>query len=162
MKVIKFIDRYLEVIFISVCLCLISVIMLVQIICRNFFSYAINWAEELCRYMFVWCNAVGISYATMKGTHLSLDIIPSLVPKLKKPLEIISDVVLLVLFIYILPAGMDIIAKMDASGQLSSALRIPIKYVYMGFEVGFVITIFRIIEKYIKLAVRAAKGREQA
>ena len=162
MKVIKFIDRYFEVIFISICLCLISVIMLVQIICRNFFSYAINWAEEICRYMFVWCNGIGISYATMKGTHLSLDIIPSLVPKLKKPLEVVSDIVLLALFIYILPAGMGIIAKMDASGQLSSALRLPIKYVYMAFEVGFSITIFRILEKYVKLAVHAAKGRRQA
>ena len=124
MKALKYLDSHFEAIVISIGLVLNSVLMMVQIILRNVFSSALPWIEEICRYIFIWISGIGISHATMKGSHLALDVLPTFVPKLKLPLEIFSDAVLFALCLYMIGPGYKAITMLLKAGQVSSALRI--------------------------------------
>lgn len=157
MKVLKYLDDHLEELLIGVALSALTIIMFVQIVLRTVFSSALPWAEEVCRYLFVWCGCLGISFSTKEGSHLNLDILPSLMPFLKKPFEILSDVAMLVLCAVLVKPGVQVVGKLFSTGQLSAAMRIPMAYVYLALLVGVILTILRLVEKYIKKAVCAGK-----
>lgn len=153
MKVIKFLDNYLEALLIGVALTVITIVMFVQIILRSMGS-ALPWAEEVCRYLFVWSGCLGISYSTKEESHLKLDVLPSLIPVLKKPYEILGDVAMLVLVGLLVSPGIQVVQTLLKTGQSSAALRLPMGYVYLGLLVGAVLTILRLVEKYIKKTVK--------
>lgn len=157
MKILKFLDDHFEEALIGAGLVIITAVMGAQIICRTFGS-SIRWAEELCRYVFVWCGGLGISYATKTETHLRLDVIPNLFPKLKKPYEIIADVALLVFACYMLKPGITVLSLLLETGQTSAAMKIPMAYVYFAVLLGCILTVVRLVEKYIKLAIAKKKG----
>ena len=129
MKVIKFLDNYLEALLIGVALTVITIVMFVQIILRSMGS-ALPWAEEVCRYLFVWSGCLGISYSTKEESHLKLDVLPSLIPVLKKPYEILGDVAMLVLVGLLVSPGIQVVQTLLKTGQSSAALRLPMGYVY--------------------------------
>lgn len=152
MKILKFLDDHLEELLVSFGLVVITVIMGAQIVFRGM-GHAIRWAEELCRYIFVWCGGLGISYATKTESHLRLDVIPNLIPKLKKPYEIIADLALLTFACYMLKPGLNVISVLLKTGQVSAAMKVPMAYVYLAVLLGCILTVVRLIEKYIKLLV---------
>lgn len=161
MKVLKFLDDHFEAILIGIALTAITIIMFIQIILRTFGS-AIPWAEEVCRYLFIWSGSLGISYSTKMETHLKLDVLPDLIPALKKPYELFGDIAMLVLSILLLQPGIKVVQTLLKTGQVSAALRLPMGYVYLGLLVGVTLTILRLAEKYIKklLAVCRKQGKE--
>ena len=149
MKVIRFLDDYLEALLIGIALIAITVIMFIQIILRST-GTAVPWAEEVCRYLFVWSGSLGISYSTKMESHLKLDVLPGLIPALKKPYEIIGDIAMLALCGLLLMPGVEVVQVLVKTGQLSAALRLPMAYVYLGLLVGVILTICRLVEKYVK------------
>ena len=92
MKVLKWIDDHFEEALISIIICVISVLMMAQIILRSFFSASLSWSDETCRYLFIWAAGLGISYATKNEAHLRMDILPNLFKKLEKPLIVVCDI----------------------------------------------------------------------
>ena len=161
MKVLKFLDDHFESILIGIALVVISTLMFVQIVLRAVGS-ALPWAEEACRYLFIWCGSLGLSYSTKMETHLKLDVLPDLIPVLKKPYEILGDIAMLALSVLLLSPGITVVQTLLKTGQVSAALRLPMGYVYLGLLVGVILTILRLIEKYIKklLSLLRNRGKE--
>ena len=54
MKILRWIDDYLEEYISLILLAIISCVMMIQIIMRYVFNSSLTWAEELCRYSFIW------------------------------------------------------------------------------------------------------------
>ena len=53
MKVLKWMDEHFEEALISVIICMISVLMMAQIILRTFFRASLSFSDEACRYLFI-------------------------------------------------------------------------------------------------------------
>ena len=164
MKALRWLDANLERILVCTILVLISVFMFAQIIMRNIFNNSIPWADEACRYLFVWSGGVGISYATKNNSHLRMDIVPHLFPKLNKPLNILSDLALIAVAIILIRGSIPLFAMLNRTNQLSAAMRLPMKYVYYSMLFGFGLSIVRIVQRYIlmymKPKAQAEKGGE--
>ena len=160
MKILRFLDERFEETLIIVLICCMTIIMGMQILFR-LAGFSIRWAEEVCRYLFVWCGGLGISYATSKGVHLRLDVIPTAIPALKKPYDILTDIALLLVSIYMLFPGFTVLKTLFRTGQTSAAMQLPMGYVYLAFFIGFALTILRIAEKYLKL-LAGRKGAAKA
>ena len=158
MKALRFLDDHMETIIIVPCLAGICIVMFFQVLSRNFFNYSFSWPEELCRIFFICTGSIGVSYATKRNCHLKLDVLTN-IPKLKKPLDVFGDLTLLAIVLYLLKPGWLVVEKVANTGQLTTALRLPIKYINMFLIVGFVMTIFRIVEKYVKLFITKAKNK---
>jgi C4-dicarboxylate transporter DctQ subunit len=68
-RVIKIIDKNLEQFFMGIFLVSISTIMFIQVFMR-LLGASLAWAEELCRYMYVWSVFLSISLTIKKQTIL--------------------------------------------------------------------------------------------
>lgn len=120
-----------------------------QIICRVFFS-ALSWSEELTRYLLVYLTFLGASSVYKRSGHISvLAIQESLPPKLQKTVSIFIVILCGVFFSIATLYG---IKYMSLQGsQLSAALRIPMKYIYMSIPIGFSIMILHSIDNIINI-----------
>ncbi|MGB4439610.1 MAG: TRAP transporter small permease [Sedimentibacter sp.] len=162
MKVIKWLDNNLEETLMGISLWLIVFIMGLQVIMRYVFKSSISWSEETCRYLFIWLTFLGISYAVHNNSHIRLDIIETLIPRTKKALEYIGDLVFLGFCVYMLKPAFKAVSFLKTSNQLSPALQFPMYLVYSALMVGLLLTICRIVQKYVnKFKNKGIKEVEQ-
>ena len=73
MKVIKWLDKHLEEVFLVLILVAIVLVMLYQIIRRYVFNSSLTWSEEFCRYAFTWFIFIAYSYSIRLGSELRVD-----------------------------------------------------------------------------------------
>lgn len=96
MKIIKWIDRYIE----EVLLILISTVMVTVIVLQVFMRItgnSLTWSEELARYCFIWLVYIGISYGVKRQSHISIDVLTVFLKgKAHTVLLIISNLLFLV------------------------------------------------------------------
>lgn len=65
-----------------------------QVVLRYVFNSPQTWAEEVGRYLFVWITLLGASVAVARDSHIRLDAIVNLLPKVTKhPLDIFRRLV---------------------------------------------------------------------
>lgn len=63
-----------------------------QIVLRNFFSYAIFWADDLIRLGVLWLAVIGALAASREGRHLAIGIVPRYFPpSWQKPAAFIAS-----------------------------------------------------------------------
>lgn len=161
MKVLKWMDEHFEEALISVIICMISVLMMAQIILRTFFRASLSFSDEACRYLFIWAAGLGISYATQKEAHLRMDILPNLFKKLEKPLIVVCDAALVAFAVYLMGPGLNVLTQLAATGQQAASTHVPMYVVYASMWVGLALSIMRILERYVKLLWRRFSRGEQ-
>jgi len=120
-----------------------------QIVCRVFFS-ALSWSEEVTRYLLVYLTFFGASSVYKKSGHISVLVVQHLLPpKLQK---FVSIFVIILCGIFFSIATFYGLKYMGLQGsQLSAALRIPMKYLYMSIPIGFSIMILHSVDNLINI-----------
>lgn len=100
-----------------------------QVVCRYAMNNSLTWSEELGRYFFVWITFIGLPVALKYGAHVSIDLL------LKKThgrfhlaILTINAAVTAVLGILICWSGVRLFFV--GIGQISSAMQLPMQYVY--------------------------------
>jgi len=97
---------------------------------RYCLNSSLGWADELSRFIFIWISFLGAAYAYAYDEHLGLDFVVERIrpAKLQTLVRLFGDIsigaVLLVITIY----GWTVA---DSATNLSPALYIPMKWVYM-------------------------------
>ena len=106
-----------------------------QVVARYAFSNSLSWSEEAGRYIFVWMTFLGAAMAVRDRQHVSLDLVlKSLPDSLQKLLLMISYLSMLVFTAVLIYGGIKFVAR--GSNQISSALEIPMHYVYIVLPLG--------------------------
>lgn len=120
-----------------------------QIICRVFFS-ALSWSEEVTRYLLVWSTFIGAGCVYKRGGHISVTVIQDMLPKsLQKAMRVLVHVLCAVFFAFALYYGFKYIGKQGT--QLSAALRIPMRYMYMSIPVGCSVMLLHAVNGVIQI-----------
>lgn len=152
MTVIKWIDQHLEEFILGVLLVLIACVMLLQVIMRYVVGASLSWAEEFCRYLFVWSSLLSIGYSIRKRTILRVDsLIEALPLSIKKAFKIATEVVVLVFFLYLFIKSIPVVDMIIESGQVSPAMEIPMYFVYLSAVVGFLLAVIRTIQSLVQM-----------
>ena len=146
MKVIKWLDKYFEEILMAVLLTAIVLVMFVQIFLRYVVGHALSFPEEVCRYMFIWMSFLGISYSVRCRNSLQIDILETLVPKIKPILNLIANIVFLGFCGVMIWQGIISVAKIYDHNQTSAAIALPMWIVYAAFLVGCCLSVIRLIQ----------------
>jgi len=150
--VIKWIDQHLEEFILGVLLVLIACVMLLQVIMRYVVGASLSWAEEFCRYLFVWSSLLSIGYSIRKRTILRVDsLIEALPLSIKKAFKIATEVVVLVFFLYLFIKSIPVVDMILESGQVSPAMEIPMYFVYLSAVVGFLLAVIRTIQSLVQM-----------
>lgn len=114
--------------------------MVVLVTLQVFFRYALNaalsWPEELTRYFMIWSGLLAAFYAHRDGQHVGVTIVVDrLGHRAKRVLEIIGHAVIAAFCLLMTWQG---IKALGSYAELkSTALRIPMNYIYSAVPIAF-------------------------
>ena len=137
----KIIDKIIEV----MCTAIMGYVVLAvcwQVITRFVLKNPSTVTEEILRYLLVWTTMVGGAYAYGRRKHLSINMLAKkLPPRAQKLLDIFVQAVVIAFCVVVMIVG-DLRLVETTFDQISSALRLPMPYVYASILVGGVLIIF--------------------
>lgn len=116
-----------------------------QIIFRVFFD-SLTWTEELARYLLVWSTFLGATLAYKRGMHIAVTFLRDIFSKkIKRGIIIFSLAVIFVFCVVVIFFGIKLMVLQSV--QLSPALRLPMRWVYLVLPASFaVIAIYNVTE----------------
>lgn len=149
MKALKWIDEHFEESILIVLLAVIASVMMVQILARTFFR-SLPWPEEFARYCYIWSVFLSLGFTIKKGNMLRVTVVMDLLPhKLRKSIEIVTNILLLGIFIMLFRHSITYTAFLRTTGQTSPAMRIPMWMMYTSTIVGFGLGSIRMTQEII-------------
>lgn len=114
---------------------------LIQVVSRTFLPTAPNWTEEASRYLFIYMVAFAGNAAVSTDEYVGVDLLTSRFPaKLQK---IVKMLVLAVMFVFSVivfvfcVVGPEGLLAMTPPTMVSTALLLPMKYVYLATAILF-------------------------
>ncbi|ARE86453.1 2,3-diketo-L-gulonate TRAP transporter small permease protein YiaM [Clostridium formicaceticum] len=129
------------------------VVILLQTVTRYVFFYSLPWSEELSRYLFVWMIMLGINIGIRDDMQVRIDIIDKVFKgRGKIVLAVFQQLVSLIVSAVFFYSSFNFIAI--GARQLSPAMQIPMRYIYLCLPVGLGIAMLEILRKLVS----AAKG----
>lgn len=160
MSVLKWLNEHFEESIMILLLATISTVMMTQIVARTLFS-SMTWPEEFSRYCYIWTVFLSLGYTIRKGNMLRVGLLMDLLPhRLRKVLEIITNLLMLVLFIILFRYAIIYTAKIKLSGQTSPAIHIPMWIMYMSTVIGFGLASLRMFQEIISNFINFNKVAE--
>lgn len=159
MKLVRYLDRNLERSLLTVILVTISITLIAQVFMRYFLASPLVWAEELSRFLLVWCTMIGSSYAVRESRHIIVDFAPVMFGKRSITFFIlISHLGVLAFCLTALYYGVPFVERVRAIGQLSPTLNMPMWLVYLALPVGMAATALRTLQAIYLLLVRPSQS----
>ena len=145
MKTIRWLDEHFEETLLVVLLVLISCVELIQVIVRNVpFIPALKWAEEFCRFCWIWSVFLSLPYTIRKASMLRVTVLLDLMPlKVKNVINIIVDLVTAATMCLLGVNSISVIQKIIKSGETSPAMKWPMWIIYSMMLVGFFLATLR-------------------
>ena len=149
MTVLRWLDEHLEESILVILLAMISIIMMAQIVARTIFS-SMSWPEEFARYCYIWTVFLSLGYTIRKGNMLRVGIVMDLLPhRLRKSMEIVTNIIMLILFGILSYYSVIFTNKIKITGQTSPAMRIPMWIMYLATIIGFSLATLRMVQEII-------------
>ena len=148
-KILHYLDEYLEEFLMVVFLIAMTLIMGIQVFSRYILGMSLSWSEEITRYLFIWSAFLSVSLCTRECISIKVDQLIQLFPKRGKSLwKVLNLTVEFVFFVYLIPYSFIYLKNTIESGQVSPACGIPMYYVQAAPFVCFIITAFRIAQRW--------------
>lgn len=142
------VDRGVKVL-VFLCIVAMIAVITIQILFRVLFD-ALTWSEELSRYLLVWSTFLGATLAYKRGMHIAVTFVVDLAKgKGKKFLSILSILLSIVFFAVAILYGLQYIQLQSI--QVSAALRIPMRYVYIVLPLSFSIMILHGLARVVEI-----------
>lgn len=130
----KIIDIYnkAEEVVLVVSLAFTVVVLFYQVCSRTFFNSSLHWAEELCRYIFIFQIWIGASTALRYNKHINVELLPNLLKsqRAKNAVFLIGNVIWFLFSIFMIYQGFLLVETMVARGTLSTGMRVPLYIIY--------------------------------
>lgn len=123
-----------------------------QVASRFIFKHPSSFTDELAGYLLIWVGLMGAAYATGQKQHLAIDLLSAKLSESKKRVQSILINVLISLFalIILIGGGSNLVYISFHLEQVSSALRVPIGYVYIVLPIsGLFIIYYAIHDIYL-------------
>lgn len=139
MKVVKWLDEHFEESIIIFLLAVISIVELMQVICRNVPGIpALSWAEEMARYAWVVTVFISLPFTIRTSTTLRVTALVEAFPwKLTNIMNIIVDIVTVVVMGIMAWTTTTVIGQVQVGGSVSPAMQIPMWILYVIIFIGF-------------------------
>ena len=151
MKLVKWLDDHLEEAILVVLLVVITTVSFLQVVIRKVpWIPALTWAEEFCRFCWIWSVFVSVPYTLKKSSMLRvtvlLDILPEMVTKvLNIFVYCVTTLSMCILTYY----SLGVVSSIKKSAELSPAMRWPMWIIYSMMLIGFGLSIFRGIQQIV-------------
>jgi len=136
------------------------VLIFIQVIMRYVFNNSLSWSEELARYIFIWQIWLGTGVGIRLKEQIRVEIFSKkLSPSGAKWLNALALTILLLFCIFLVINGYHLVMMIAGRNALSTALKIPLSYIYLSLPFSSAITSIYIIDQLFEL-FRPAKETE--
>ncbi|WP_337652387.1 TRAP transporter small permease [Clostridium sp.] len=160
MRIIRWLDRNLEVALMVVAMIVLIFVMGAQVVARKFLGASIDWSEELGRYLFVWMGFLSISYTIRAKSIIRLEIFNSMLPPAAlRALNVLVYGFMLVVFTYLCYQSLSIISD---TNQRWSSVNLSMNYVYSAIPVGFLLTVLRLAQSIVNTLRERPESQAEA
>lgn len=144
---LKFLDKHLEESLLVILLSVMSLLIGAQVFMRYVMHDSLTWSEELARYCFIWATYLGVSCAVKHKAHICVEALTAKLPVVARHYaNILSHLLFIVFAVMVMKEGYALTAKVFGFGQKSSAMGLPMGYVYLAPTVGFGLVIIRLLQ----------------
>ena len=151
MKALKWLDEHFEEALMVVLLVMISCVELIQVIFRNLpFVSALTWAEEFCRFCWIWSVFISLPFTIRKGSMLRVSVLLDVFPgKLRSAINIAVDLITAAAMLLLGVNSISVVQKIFGSGETSPAMRWPMWCIYSIMLLGFFLAALRGLQQAV-------------
>lgn len=151
MKVIKWLDAHLEEAIMVVLLVVIACVSMMQVIIRKVpWIPSLTWAEEFCRFCWIWSVFISLPFTIRMGNMLRVSVLLDLLPnKIRKTINILVDLIIIGSMALMAFHSTTVVAGIKASGEPSPAMLWPMWIVYSVMLIGFAAATLRGVQQVI-------------
>lgn len=162
MKAIKWLDKHLEEYLMIFCLVAITVVMFIQVILRRLpWISSLTWAEEFCRFAWIWSVFLSLPYTIRHDRMLRVTVLGDIMPpRMRGVLEIAVDGTVIAAMGLLLYYAVPLVRDRYLSGETSPAMQWPMWVMYSFMILGFGLGVFRGIQRLV-LHVKELTGTPQ-
>jgi len=152
MSVIKWLDEHLEEIFLVLCLVAITIVSFLQVVIRKIpFIPALTWAEEFCRFAWIWSVFISVPFTIKRCSMLRVTVLLDMMPeKVRKVFNIVVDVINLGAYAFLFYYAIPLVKDRFISAETSPAMLWPMWAMYLFIAIGFGLAIIRSIQVIIE------------
>jgi len=116
---------------------LVTILISCQVVLRYVFNESLTWAEELTRFVIIWMSLIGAAMGVRCNAHISVALLASMSSERAQRLAIGGASVLGIVFaLCMLWYGSELLLLAQSSGQVSSAMQVPMYAVYLIFPIS--------------------------
>lgn len=143
MKVRKTIDNLLGTL-VTIFMGILVLNVLWQVASRFIVGHPSSFTDELAGYLLIWVGLLGAAYVTGQRQHLAIDLISrKMSEKGQRRLQIfINTLITLFAIVVLIIGGSNLVFITFYLNQISSALQIPIGYVYLVLPISGLFIIY--------------------
>lgn len=146
----KKVNRIIETIMAVLIVCMVGANFW-QIFTRFVLNHAADWTEEFMRYALIWLTMLGVPYAYGKNQHIAIEfLVDTFSERGRKINAIFIETLILLLSVSVFIVG-GIMVTLNAAGQVSAALQMPMQFYYMGVPVAGCLMVFYTVPRLISL-----------
>jgi C4-dicarboxylate transporter, DctQ subunit len=136
----------IEETFLGISIALATLVLFVNIVLRYVFSANTTWAEEFIRYAMIWITFIGCSVCFGKGLHVGIDFFLEFVSKKWNVIiGIIVNFVSIVLMIFLIMYGTELVKFSMNTGQITPSLQIQMYWVYLAIPLGAALSLIHLL-----------------
>ena len=111
-----------------------------------------SFTDELAGYLLIWVGLLGAAYATGQKQHLAIDLLSAKLSEKGKKLQTLFINIIIAVFalVVLVIGGGNLVFITFYLGQISSALQIPVGYVYLVLPLsGLFIIYYAVVDMII-------------
>ena len=156
----KWLDEHFEELLLTICLLLILFVSFAQVVIRKLPNVsALTWAEEFCRFLWIFSVFLSLPYCLKKGSMLQVDLLGRALPRqAAKALGLFRDVCVFLAMCALAAASVRVVRMRFSSGELSPAMLWPVWILYAVMLAGYVLAAIRALQM---LFARMRRGGER-
>ncbi|MFY0626980.1 MAG: TRAP transporter small permease [Reichenbachiella sp.] len=144
----KKIDQVLEYT-LSILLGLMVLNVLWQVTSRYLLNDPSAFTDELSRYLLIWVGLLGAAYASGRGMHVAIELLERALNEQQKRIQnlLIQTVIIVFAVMVLIIGGIRLVDISFQLGQTSSAMQIPLGYVYLALPLsGLLIAYYSVLD----------------
>lgn len=151
MKAIKWLDDHFEESLLVILLVVIFSVSLIQVIIRNIpWLASLQWAEEFCRFCWIWSVFLSLPYTIRKSNMLRVSVLLDVLPgNLRKAINIVVDLIVTASMALLTVYSVLVFKGVLSSGEASPAMLWPMWIVYIVMLIGFALGAVRGLQQTI-------------
>lgn len=147
MTILRVINRFLgwcEMTALAVLTLTMFLVVFSQVVFRYVLNSPSPWTEELARYLFIWISLLGAAYGVMTRSHFGFElIVKRLPPSLQRAERLFVGGCMGILVFVLTYYGIRMLGIV--SFQITPALQIPMRYVYLSLPVSGCLMAFHLL-----------------